>query len=102
MFFGPHILTTEDGELAFKPQPALPAYLIPEDGAVSAELFGSVKVSYHFPEVKDYIPGKYTVKAMEFIYPDGESVKTQGGSAVGSIPYDLREGRITEVHVTVD
>ena len=102
MFFGPHILTTEDGELSFKPQPALPAYLIPEDGAVSAELFGSVKVSYHFPEVKDYIPGKYTVKAMEFIYPDGESVKTQGPSAAGSIPYDLREGRIAEVHVTVD
>ena len=45
MMFGSHILSMKNGELHFTPQPAIPAYLIPENGKVSAMLFGKTKVT---------------------------------------------------------
>ena len=47
MMFGSHILSMKNGGTAFHAtKPAAPAYLIPENGKVSAMLFGKTKVTY--------------------------------------------------------
>ena len=62
MFFGEQPFIEEDKELIFAPTPALPDYLIPDDGTVSATLLGSIPVTYHLKERKNLIPGTYKVK----------------------------------------
>lgn len=62
MFFGEQPFVEEDKELIFAPTPALPDYLIPDDGTVSATLLGSIPVTYHLKERKNLIPGTYKVK----------------------------------------
>lgn len=101
MLFGAHVLRMQNGKLCFTPQPAMPQYLIPEDGVVTATLFGSVKLSYHFPERKDYIPGTYAIRSMRFVYVDGEILTVDGESASGEIPEDLRNGKIVEVTIEI-
>lgn len=101
MLFGAHVLSIQKGELCFTPEPAVGQYLIPDDGIVSATLFGCVKLSYHFSEKKDYIPGQYSIRSMRFVYADGELRTVEGGCAGGDIPEDLRCGKITEVTVEI-
>ncbi|MDQ9826384.1 hypothetical protein RFZ44_24110, partial [Acinetobacter sp. 163] len=42
MMFGAHVLTYENDTLYFTPQPAVPAYLIPERKEIMAVLFGEI------------------------------------------------------------
>lgn len=101
IMFGPHVLSMHDGKLCFTPQPAMPLYLIPGDGTVSATLFGSVEVCYHFPEQKDYLPGGYSIQSMRFTYQDGRVAQCSGGCASDGIAEDLRDGKIASVSVEV-
>lgn len=101
MMFGSHVLTMKDGELVFAPQPAIPEYLISEDGIVSAVLFGNVKVNYHFSQRKDHSPGEYEILTMEFIYHDGHVTECSGQYAGREIPEDLRRGKIREVNIGI-
>ena len=101
MMFGAHVLDMQDGKLVFAPQPAIPQYLIPENGHVSAMLFGDVEVNYHFAQHKDYIPGTYEIASMEFTYQDGAVVSHAGPVAADSIPVDLRTGKIRNVSVEI-
>ena len=101
MMFGAHILSLQEGKLAFTPQPAIPEYLIPDDGHISATLFGDVEVNYHFAQRKDYIPGEYEIQSMIFIYHDGHRTQCGGPVAAGSVPEDLRSGRISSVQINI-
>ena len=101
MMFGAHVLDMKDGNLVFTPKPAIPGYLIPEDGYVSATLFGSVEVKYHFAESKDYTPGEYEIRSMQFVYQDGQVKECVGFAATGEIPDDLREGKIQRVNIEI-
>ena len=101
IMFGPHVLSMRDGKLCFTPQPAMPRYLIPKNGMVSAALFGTVKVHYHFPEQKDYIPGQYRIESMRFTYADGTAAECVGECAPDCVAEDLREGRIASVSVEI-
>ncbi len=106
LFFGPHIFSLEpavDGkdnrEPVFAPQPALPAYLIPEDGELEACLLGSTRVLYHASEKKDYIPGQYEVKSMALSFRNGSAAHITGGRVSGQIARDIREGRVDTIRI---
>ncbi len=101
MMFGAHVIAVQDQELVFAPSPALPRYLVPEDGLVSAALFGGICVTYHLADRKDYIPGRYEILSMQFTYEDGRTLTTEGAFAGESIPIDLREGRIRSVDIRI-
>ncbi len=101
MMFGSHILSMKNGELHFTPQPAVPAYLIPENGKVSAMLFGKTKVTYQFADVTDYIPGHYEIASMKFIYQNGSVANVGSGVAGEKIAVDVREGLVTSIEIDV-
>ena len=101
MMFGAGMIEVRNGELVFAPKPALPAYLIPEDGRVSATMFGKVKVVYQFADVMDYIPGRYRVKTMKFFYKNGSVATVNADYAGAQIATDLRGGTIREVTIEI-
>lgn len=101
MMFGSHIMSLKDQELVFAPQPAIPAYLIPEDGRVSAMLFGKTEVVYQFADVMDYIPGRYEIKAMKFIYQNGKTASTVSGYATGQLAQDIRNGIVQKIEIEI-
>ena len=101
MMFGAHVLDMKDNELIFAPQPAIPQYLIPDSGCVSAMLFGSAEVTYYFAECKDYVPGEYEIQSMKFIHQDGHVSECSGWYAAGQIPKELRQGKIQSVVIEI-
>ena len=101
MMFGAHVLDMRDGSLVFSPQPALPAYLIPEDGFVRATLFGGTRLDYRFASRRDYVPGEYAIRAMTFVYADGRTVSCEGPVAAGGVARDLRAGKVRSVRVDI-
>lgn len=101
MMFGAHVLTMQKGELVFAPQPAIPAYLIPENGKVSTTLFSNTKVTYQFADVMDYIPGKYQINTMKFVYKNGSVANINGDCAGGHIAQDLRDGAVAEIIIEI-
>lgn len=101
MMFGSKVLTVKDGELTFAPAPAMPAYLIPENGEVSATLFGKTEVTYHFDKVVDYMPGNYCITSMKFDYDNGNEVVVNAAFAGEKIAKDVRSGAIAKITVEV-
>ena len=101
MMFGPQVLSVQDGVLCFTPRPAMPRYLIPKSGEVSAMLFGKTKLRYHFAQSRNFIPGNYEIRSMRFVYADGEICRVEGACASGEIPEDLRGGKMAEVTVEI-
>ncbi len=101
LLFGPHIFTVKDGELAFTPEPAVPAYLIPENGILETTLLSNTKMSYHFAEVKDYIPGDYMIKGMKFCYRNGTVADTKFSYVTGTLAEEIRKGKVAEIVVEI-
>lgn len=101
MMFGGHIFQVHNGELAFTPEPAIPSYLIPEDGIVETTLLSSIKVTYRFAEVRDYTPGNYRITGMTVTYRNGAVAETSSGCAVGALAEDIRKGRVTEIQIEI-
>lgn len=101
MMFGAHIFVTQNGEPVFAPKPAIPAYLIPLSKEVSATLFSKTKVTYHFADRKDYIPGEYQINTMKFVYKNGSVVNINSGCATGHIAQDIRNGAVAEIAIDI-
>lgn len=89
MMFGR--LFQEDSE-RFLPEPVMLKELIPDNGLVTCTLFGSVQVTYHFPEKRDYYPGTYRVKS---VAADGDDGTVVGRKA-------LLSGQIRSVRVEIE
>ncbi len=101
MMFGEHILTVRNGELVFEPQPAIPAYLIPEDGKVTTTLFGNTELVYDFDGVSDYMPGSYQIKTMKFEYQNRSIVTVNGTCAGEKFAKDVREGVVKKITIEI-
>lgn len=101
MMFGKNPFTVKEGELVFKPEPALPAYLLEEGGVVEAVLLGETKVTYQTGAKKDYIPGKYQITEYTFTYQDGTLVSSKESEVKGKVAEDIRNGSIGEVRITL-
>ena len=102
MMFGSHILSMKKWKNCISRHSlAVPAYLIPENGKVSAMLFGKTKVTYQFADVTDYIPGHYEIASMKFIYQNGSVANVGSGVAGEKIAVDVREGLVTSIEIDV-
>lgn len=101
MMFGAQVLSIKNNELVFSPQPAIPAYLIPEDGRLTTTLFGTVQVTYQFADVMDYIPGRYQINTMKFIYQNGSAATVNAGYAGERLARDIRDGAIIKIEIEI-
>lgn len=101
MMFGKNPFVLENGELVFEPQPAIPAYLIPEDGVIEATLLGKTNVKYRMQEKKDYIPGEYEVTDICLVYENESTAETGIGKVNGQIAEDIRNGKVKEIEITL-
>ncbi len=99
MMFGPEMFALEEGELVCKLAPAVPAYLIPENGDVSCKMFGKTDVTYHFGAKKDMIPGQYEVKNITVTFADGTSQNVEGNKLKGDVALKVRDGQVLRMEV---
>lgn len=100
MFFGNHFVKEQEGSVKCMFSPALPEYLIPEDGVVKARLFGSVDVVYHIYGKGDLIPGEYAVSNILVKFredPEPRHLKELDSS----VYYSIRAGKISEIRMDV-
>ena len=101
MMNGAELFTLEDGRLTFKLTPAIPAYLVKEDGKVETTLFGNIKVVYDCGSRKDLIPGQYTVTKYDLVGTDGNVETCEAACVTGDTATAIREGKIAEIRVTI-
>ena len=101
MMFGKQPFTWENGELVFCPLPAVPEYLVEENGCVEAVLLGETRVVYKFGKKKNYIPGEYHTEEYQLEYKDGSSIYTQQDVITGKPAEDIRNGAVKEIYVSV-
>lgn len=99
MMFGRNVFGFRNNELIFSPAPAIPAYLIPEDRTVSTTFLGGIAVEYRVEEKRDYIPGNYTVKDMNFIYKNRNEVNVTAEYVSGKLAVDVRAGRVERIEI---
>ena len=101
MMNGASLFTLKNGELQFALSPAIPDYLIPEDGVVEATLFGSIKLVYHVSGKKALIPGEYTVKSYTLVTEDGSSKTVSAGYLTGADAQAVRDMAYTKIEVEI-
>ncbi len=96
MMFGRKPFVEEQGTLAFAPQPALPGYLVDENG-VDCTLLGSTRVHYDAREA--VIPGKDRVREMEVLWKDGTAQRFDGDAVRGAEALRIRAGEAEQITV---
>lgn len=102
MMFGKNLFTVRNGELTFMLRPAIPKYLIPEEKKVSATLFGEIEVEYRMKARKDYIPGRYRIKNMHFLYKNQSEADTMADYVTGKLAEDIRERKVAKIEITME
>ncbi|MCR5403531.1 MAG: hypothetical protein K6E91_06855 [Butyrivibrio sp.] len=104
MFFGKEVFALRDGRLVFSPEPAIPGYLLKEEGndfTAGAMLLGKTFVTYHSGEKKDLIPGSYHISEITALCHDGRKETVNGSELQGEAAQDLRDGRIAALEVSL-
>ena len=103
MFFGKNVFDLNKGELEFKPQPALPKYLLGNDDkiTVSTTLLGTTKLTYVMEEIKDYIPGEYEVKEISIRFKDGRKDSYKASTVTGAVASSIRNKEAESITVTL-
>ncbi len=99
MMFGRQPFQVREGGLALRLEPALPAYLLEEEGTVEAVLLGGTAVVYHMGEKKDYIPGEYCVAEYRLQYRGGRETVVSGAEVTGQAALDVRDGAVERIDV---
>ncbi|MGN0156174.1 MAG: hypothetical protein ACI39N_02915, partial [Lachnospiraceae bacterium] len=102
MMFGKSLFTMQGDELTFKPTPAIPSYLIPEEKKIKVTLLGEIEVEYCMEEKKDYVPGNYRISSMHFLYKNQNEADTSSDHISGKIAEDIRERRIEKIEITLE
>ena len=80
MFFGKNLFSYKDGKLSFNIAPAVPEYLIAEDGGkyfVETTMLGTTKMRLEFESLQDYIPGNYKILSTDVEFLDGTKEKAK-------------------------
>lgn len=98
---GEKLFTMQDGTLTFKLAPAIPAYLVKDDGKVETTLFGKIKVVYDCGSKRDLIPGQYAVTKYELVAADGSAESCEAATVSGETAQRIRDGKVAEVRVTI-
>ncbi len=100
MMFGKNPFVMTENELAVQFAPALPEYLIPEDGMVEAKFIGKTLVTYKFREKKDYIPGQYEITNISIKWNNGDAIDA-GNCICGKDAEAVRNGEAAEIVVII-
>lgn len=101
MMNGEKLFTMQDGTLTFKLAPAIPAYLVKDDGKVETMLFGKIKVVYDCGSKRDLIPGQYAVTKYELVAADGSIESCEAATVSGEAAQRIRDGKAAEIRVTI-
>ncbi|WP_313134477.1 hypothetical protein [Anaerocolumna sp.] len=101
MMFGETPFAIKDDELVMELQPAIPSYLLSEDGKVEAVLFGKTKVCYRFSSRMDVIPGRYVVHTADVVWEDGTRTSYTGGVITGASALRIRDGEALEIQYLI-
>ena len=101
MMNGEKLFTMQDGTLTFKLAPAIPAYLVKDDGKVETTLFGKIKVVYDCGSKRDLIPGQYAVTKYELVAVDGSIESCEAATVSGEAAQRIRDGKAAEIRVTI-
>lgn len=104
MFFGKRVFRLSGGELAFGIEPAIPAYLLKEEGGkytVSATLLGQVAVTYEMSDKKDYYPGNYEVTEYILKFADGKEITAKGAVLDKDMALSIREGKVCAIKAVI-
>lgn len=96
MMFGEQPFVLENGELAFCPRPALPAYLVDENG-VDCALLGATTV--HYAASAELIPGTYTVREIKVQWLDGTTEIFASDKVTGEPARRIRDRKAARIDV---
>lgn len=99
MMNGAKLFSVQDGELVFTLSPAIPEYLVGDDGVVEATLFGKTRIVYRFGTKRDIIPGQYQIRRFVLVKEDGTEISSEGSYVRGDVAELVRDGKITEIRV---
>lgn len=101
MMFGETPFTIKDDELVMELQPAIPSYLLSEEGKVEAILFSKTKVCYHFDSKMDVIPGRYVIHTADVVWEDETRTSYIGGVITGDSAIRIRNGEAVEIQYLI-
>lgn len=101
MMFGEKPFTIREGELVMQLQPAIPNYLLSEEGIVEAVLFSKTKVCYIVENKMDVIPGRYVVHTAEVVWEDGTSTSYKGGIITGDSAIRIRNKEAEKIQYII-
>lgn len=101
MMFGHKPFCYEKEELHLSLEPILPEYLIGDDGIVRATLLGKIPVCYQITKKKALIPGNYEVESYTLQYQDGETKLILDSKLPSKESFDVREGRVKSICVSI-
>ncbi len=101
MMFGRQPFQMCDGALTLQFAPALPSYLVQENGTVEAVFLGETKVVYQTGEKKDYSPGEYSITECTLDYGNGKVMTVAQPVIRGKLAEDVRDGAVREIRVTL-
>ena len=96
MMFGEQPFTVENGTLIFRPQPAIPAYLMDESG-VDCTLLGRTAV--HYKAAGELIPGVSAIREIIVHWADGASETFGGGQVSGKSAERIRSREAASIEI---
>ncbi|KAA8999760.1 cellobiose phosphorylase [Paenibacillus spiritus] len=89
---------SDDGELTFRLEPALPGWLFDGQGEIKFRLLGQVEVTYRNGRRADtFGAGAARVRRMTLTGRDGSVWTTEGGALTGDDARRLREGAVAAI-----
>ncbi|MBR4953963.1 MAG: hypothetical protein IKZ30_05535 [Oscillospiraceae bacterium] len=101
MFFGSAPFTLLNSELKLEFAPFIPDYLMPEDKIIESTFLGKIKIRYHANGLNALIPAVTVPISYVLIYSDGSSKTVASNALSGRDALDVREGKVTEINITM-
>lgn len=104
MFFGKDMFRMEGSDLVFSVSPAIPSYLLYEDGGkyrVSATLLGDITVNYEADKKADYYPGNYEITNIRITMRDGSKKDVEGALLRGEDALLVRDNKASSLDIKI-
>lgn len=102
MMFGTRPFFEEKETLVCRFAPAIPSYLIPEDGIVESVFLGKTEAVYHLENLKELRPGEYRIRVMKLVRKDGVMHIVQKDHLRGEEARLLRSGDVESIHLYIE
>lgn len=100
MFFGKCPFYIEHDKLWLRFMPAIPEYIIPENGCIMGTFLGEIAVIYHINDLKQLIPGVYIISKYILHFYDKE-VEVIGDVLCDSEALQVRNREVRAIDVFV-